>query len=360
VTLPASRGLARQEDATPGCEEPRPSPNREDQRELLALFERLGGELAPRQRSILALHVRGLKRPRLARELGVSERIVKRELERILSRARTLLVARCGGGCDASTQLVWRFAFGLASAGEAAQAQLHLLSCPTCQAFLCRLGWWREAAAAAVPVPAVHQLEPNPAEQVLHALAERAGDLKHHLANGTSSLRQHTADAATQLKQHSQAAYTRALDPIPLTGLRPGAAATVVAGCLALGGGGVYCVQTGVNPVQSLAGITESQPAQQPQREPASAHPPEPVESAPPVDAPQAPVEAAPTPTAEPPPQPEPPPLEPPAPAPQPTPAPVEFGEPASAPPAPPVQAQVSSQPAQPAPAPAGGSDFGP
>ena len=66
----------------------------ENERELHSLFELLAGELAPRQRSVLALHVRGLKRPRLARELAVSERIVKRDLEQIMVRARTLLVER--------------------------------------------------------------------------------------------------------------------------------------------------------------------------------------------------------------------------------------------------------------------------
>jgi len=129
---------------------------REEERELERLFADLADQLPPRHRAVLALHSRGRKRPAVASELGISDRAVKRSLERTLARARELLVERCDGGCPQGGPDVWRLAFGLATGSQAARAQLHLLGCPTCQAFHERLGWWREAAAAAVPVPAAH------------------------------------------------------------------------------------------------------------------------------------------------------------------------------------------------------------
>jgi len=94
--------------------------------ELVELFEALSATLSARQRAVLALHARGRKRPAVATELGVSERVVKRQLENVLSRARALLVDRCGGGCEEGATDVWRLAFGLASSAEVARAQLHL------------------------------------------------------------------------------------------------------------------------------------------------------------------------------------------------------------------------------------------
>ena len=134
----------------------RSAEDHEQQRELEQLFAELADQLPPRHRAVLALHSRGRKRPAVAGELGISDRAVKRSLERTLARARELLVERCDGGCPQGGPDVWRLAFGLATGSQAARAQLHLLGCPTCQAFHERLGWWREAAAAAVPVPAAH------------------------------------------------------------------------------------------------------------------------------------------------------------------------------------------------------------
>ena len=42
----------------------------------------------------------------------------------------------------------------------------------------------------------------------------------------------------------------RVADPTPLAGLRPGAAAAAIAGCLAIGGGATYCAEQGVNPIR--------------------------------------------------------------------------------------------------------------
>jgi RNA polymerase sigma factor (sigma-70 family) len=349
----------------------------EERRELVALFELVSRVLAPRQRAVLALYVRGVRRRQIARQLGVSERVVKRDLERILARARALLVERSGGACGEGDGAVVRYAFGLASGSEAARAHVHLASCPSCQSFLERLGSWREAAAAAIPVPAVGQADAGRVERVVHGLADIATGVKQHLAGPAASLRQQAGDGAAQLKQQATASYYRAVDPTPLSGLRPGAAVAAIGTCLAVGGGAAtYCAQNDVNPFEGMAGLVQSQSDTERKREPPPAKQPERQQ---PPDPPAVPTvaqqpERPPDPTPSPPAPQEPPPQQPvvqqpavqqPAepPPPEPTPPAVQFGEPAT----PPSGTSASTTPPspaprQPAPVPAsGGSDlYGP
>jgi outer membrane biosynthesis protein TonB len=336
---------------------------------------------------VLALYVRGLRRRQIARQLGLRERVVKRELERILARARELLIERSGGGCGEGNGAVLRYAFGLASGSEAARAHVHLASCSSCQSFLERLGSWREAAAAAVPVPAGGKADLGGVERAVDGLAEVAAGVKQHIAGPAASLRQQASDGAAQLKQQATATYFRAVDPTPLSGLRPGAAAAAIGTCLAIGGGAAtYCAQNDVNPFEGMAGLVQSQseserrPEQPPEKQPERQQPPDPPAVPTVTQKPQAPPEPAPsTPApqqppvqqpvvqqpvaqqpAEPPPQPPPPP-EPPPPAP--TPPAVQFGEPATPPSGTSASTtQPSPPPRQPAPVPAsGGSDlYGP
>jgi hypothetical protein len=344
--------------------DPHPDPQaaleaQENERELQGLFDLLARKLGPRQRTVLALHVRGVERRTLAEQLGVSERIVKRDLERTLERARALLVARCGGQCERGTKLVSRLAFGLGNANEAAQAQLHLSTCPSCQNFLGRLGWWREAAVAAIPVPGAYQLDPGLAERIAHKTADAVAQAKQQLV-----------DAGSQAKQHAAASYTRAVEYTPLASVRPGAAAGAIAGCLALGSGAAgYCVERGIDPVSSLVdAIHQPTPAKHepvaksaPERLPATQQPPDPppVPAAPAPAPPPEPTPAAPAPApaqqpaATPAPQPTAPP-----PPPEPTPPAVQFGEPTN--PAPIAPAQ-SAPPQRPPAPPSGGTDlYGP
>lgn len=327
---------------------------RAQERQLAALFEALADELAPRQQSVLALHVRDFSKPEQARELKVSCRVVKRDLERVMSRARVRLVARCGGGCEHGTVAVWRYAFGLANTAEAQQAQLHLLDCSKCQAFMERLAWWREAAAAAVPVPAADEFDVGLAEHVLHETADALAQAKQQLA-----------DAAGVAKQHAAAGYTRAVEYTPLASVRPGAAATAIAGWLALGSGAAgYCVDRGVNPIGGLVdAIQRPAPsdrdavAKTPQEpKPAAEQPPDsPVVPAAPLPDPEPPPTPAPAPTPAPPPEPAPtqPPLEP-------TPPAVQFGEPVGTAAAASIPAAPGPAPAKPAPAQPGVDLYGP
>ena len=52
-----------------------------------------------------------------------------------------------------------------------------------------------------------------------------------------------------------RAAYYRTVDPTPLVGVRPGAVAAAVAGCLAVGGGATYCVQQSTDPITVFTGL---------------------------------------------------------------------------------------------------------
>jgi hypothetical protein len=167
---------------------------------------------------------------------------------------------------------------------------------------------------------------------------------------------QRAGDGVASAKQHAAAAYTRAADPTPLAGVRPGAAVAAFAGCLAIGGGTTLCVTQGVDPIGGLAHVVS--PAGEHKRaEPRKTHAPRrrtavsptPTPAATPVAVATAqPAEPSPQPTAEASPQP--------TPTPTPAPAPEDEYEPVvpataagSSPPAPPKRSQTR------APAPAGG-----
>ena len=206
---------------------------REDGAEVERAAHAVLGRLSERQRQIAALHARGRKRPQIAAHLGMTPRTVKRQLEQIMTVGRAELVRLAGQGCAAGEPLVARFVFGLASPREVRDAQLHLATCPRCGILYERLDLWREKVAALLPIPAVEQARPGLSEWVL----QRAGE-------GLASL-----------KQHATAGYSRAVDPTPLAGVRPGAAAAAISGCLAIGGGTTYCVTQSVSPIGGLAQI---------------------------------------------------------------------------------------------------------
>ena len=220
--------------------------DREDQAEVERVTRAVLERLSERQRAIVALHSHGRRRPEIAEHLGMTPRSVKRALERIMAVGRDELVRLAGHGCESGEPLVARLAFGLAGPREARQAQLHLATCPRCGALYERLDVWREKVAALLPVPVAEQARPGLVERALHGAAEALSSGKQHGRDGASAAREHVADGASQVKQH---AYARVVDPTPLAGVRPGAAAAAVAGCLAIGGGATYCAQQGVDPI---------------------------------------------------------------------------------------------------------------
>jgi RNA polymerase sigma factor (sigma-70 family) len=262
----------------------------EDDADLAELVEEVYSSLPDRGCDILALYGAGCKRSQIAERLGLSDRVVKRELLEVMDAARSAVARLAGGGCRHGEPLVLRSVCGLATAAEEAHAREHLARCGRCEIFSERLIAWREKAGAILPVPAAEGASPGLVERVLHKSAE-----------GLSSIKQHIVDGGAQAKQQVAAGYYRAVDPTPLAAARPGTIATVVAGCIALGSGATYCVEQGVDPLGAARGLiaisSESEP------EP-SAPPPEP-ESTGPTYTPVEPTETGeapapePTPTAE-------------------------------------------------------------
>jgi RNA polymerase sigma factor (sigma-70 family) len=218
--------------------------DRENQAEIERMTRAVLTRLSDRQSQIAALHGHGMRRSQIASHLGMTERSVKRALERIMDVGRKELVRLAGQGCEAGESIVARLAFGLASADEVHQAREHLTTCPRCDTLYERLDLLRAQVAVLLPVPAT--THDGLVDRWLHA----AGDV-------WSGIKRHGTDGATQLKQHVSAAYDyRAVDLTALAGVRPGAAAAAVAGCVAIGGGATYCVQQGVDPIAGLGAIT--------------------------------------------------------------------------------------------------------
>jgi hypothetical protein len=71
------------------------------------------------------LHCHGLARNEIASHLGVTPRVVKRAVEEVLAMSRDQLTRLVGYGCPDGHELIARYAFGLAGAGDARRAQLH-------------------------------------------------------------------------------------------------------------------------------------------------------------------------------------------------------------------------------------------
>ncbi|HXV04739.1 MAG TPA: sigma-70 family RNA polymerase sigma factor, partial [Solirubrobacterales bacterium] len=262
----------------------------EDEAEMANLVREVSSSLPERQRQVLALYGAGFKRPQIAARLGVPERTVKYDLREIMDRARCALAKRAGGGCERGEPLVLRFAYGLATAAEAAQARLHLHRCRRCSLFAEQLDAWREKAAALAPLPAA-------AEAASPGLL---GRLAHRSAEELAAVKRQLLGAVAQARQHASSVYYRALDPTSLAAARPGTVAAVVAGCVTIGGGAAtYCAQQGIDPLGAarslLAGTEEhklSAPAPPPKSEPAPVAAPPPVSEAPPASEAAPPAEA--------------------------------------------------------------------
>jgi DNA-directed RNA polymerase specialized sigma24 family protein len=242
----------------------------EDESDLAEVVRELAASFSPRRREVFAMWAAGRKRPQIAAELGVRERVVKRELLEILEEGRIALARRSGGGCEQGESLVTRFVCGLAGAGEAAQARLHLERCGRCSSFAEGMTDWREKAGALVPLPAMEAASPGLVGRTVGRVGEGLASVKRHVLGGGAQVKQQAAVAG----------YTRGADPTALAGIRPGAVAAVVAGCLAVGGGAAtYCAQNGVDPLGAATGLitgTQEEPTEAPVQEPAT--PKEPVE----------------------------------------------------------------------------------
>jgi RNA polymerase sigma factor (sigma-70 family) len=67
---------------------------------------------------------------------------------------------------------------------------------------------------------------------------------------------QKSAEGLASLKQQAAATYTRAVDPTPLAGARPGTVAALLVSCVTIGGGAAtYCAQNNVDPLSAASGL---------------------------------------------------------------------------------------------------------
>jgi RNA polymerase sigma factor (sigma-70 family) len=242
----------------------------EDGAELEVLVREVADSLPERRRNVLALWGAGHNRPEIAARLGVSERVVKRDLLAIMDEARVVLAQEAGNGCLAGEPQVLRLAYGLASMAEATEARLHLEGCRRCSALMERLEAWRAKVGAVLPLPAAGATNTGLIERIVERGAHAIGSVKRQVFGGGAELKQQAAATVS----------SRTVDPTPLAGLRPGAVAAVVAGCLAaVGGGATYCAQHGVDPLGAaanlIAGTQEGEPSPPPEAtESAAAVPP--------------------------------------------------------------------------------------
>jgi RNA polymerase sigma factor (sigma-70 family) len=217
----------------------------EDTEELEVLVREVASSLSDKRRQILALWAAGRKKPEIAAELGLSEREVKRGLEDVMRQAREVLARRAGGGCEEGESLVLRFVCGLAEVGEAIRARAHLERCGSCSTFAEQMETWREKAGVMLGPAAIEVAHPGLVGRVVGRASDAISSVKRNVLGG-----------AAQVKQQAAAGYARTSDPTPLVGVRPGAVAAAVAGCLAVGtGAATYCAQQGVDPLAAAASL---------------------------------------------------------------------------------------------------------
>jgi DNA-directed RNA polymerase specialized sigma24 family protein len=236
----------------------------EHESELEVLVREVASSLSGTRRDVLALWAAGRRRSEIASELDVPERVVKRALEELMAEARSTLARHAGGGCEEGETIVMRLACGLASASEAARARLHLDGCGRCSSFAESLEAWRDKAGAVLPLPAAEVASPG----LLGRAAARVGD-------ALGSARRQLLGGGAQVRGRAVAGVGSTGDPTPLAGVRPGAVAAVLAGCLAVGGGATYCAQQGVDPLGAAKGLiagieepAEEHPGSEPQAKP--------------------------------------------------------------------------------------------
>jgi RNA polymerase sigma factor (sigma-70 family) len=239
-----------------------------EMREDAQLVEEILSELPPRQQIIVkARWGWGLPRKEIAALLGISERVLKRELLEVAPRiSEQAEYLRTGGWCERRRSLIVAYSFELLSARRSASARQHLSRCPGCRTMARELRRRLEELGAAVPLP------PLAAHPSSHALFERAGEL-------VDSGRNAMFDLAAGAKHHVLALFTRT--PAGETaagqlaaggGLRgSGSAVAALAACVVAGGGATYCAVEGVpSAVRDVAGIEQTR---EPQHEKASTTP---------------------------------------------------------------------------------------
>jgi RNA polymerase sigma factor (sigma-70 family) len=144
---------------------------------------------------------------------------------------------------------------------------------------------------------------------------------------------QKSAEGLASLKQQAAATYTRAVDPTPLAGARPGTVAALLVSCVTIGGGAAtYCAQHSVDPLSAASGLISGEEDSKSAEAPPSSETTESTAVSPlPPTVNEEPISSEPQPSPEPEPQPTPDPKPEPEPEPEPVqPPPEQSFEPAS------------------------------
>lgn len=353
-------------------------------------------ELEDTERALFKLRLDlGLEPSEIRHRLDLTDR----QYRRIAERGGKALLAQFrafdrGDWARGKRSLLCACVMGIASETQRARAQELVASDPCCRAMMGELRELGGGAAALLPLPvgaaAVGGGSVGPAERFAELLATtrgRVADLTHHPLPGSGSergprpralealsnarpdtaetlvaARRHASEVAVGAKQHAANLLLRVTDPTPVAGVRPGAAAALVASCIAAGGG-VYCAAEGIpDAIRPVTGIERSHA----QSEATLPKHPAQAESQPPVP----PVAPTPTPNPAPPDKPEAqqpvqaPAAAPSAPAASPAPAPTprEEFEPSAQPASPQSPTSPPPAPRAAAPTPASGAsgEFGP
>ena len=260
----------------------------DEARRVRMLIEELGDP----ERALLKLRLDlGLAPAEIRERLGLTDR----QYRRIAERAGKALLAEftafdTGAWARRKRSLLCACVLGVASERQRERARVLVEQDPCCRAMMSELRRLGGQTAAVLPVPGA-------------PLAAVAGGGEHgaRIAELLAAAKQHAADALAGAKQGATGAYLRAADPTPLAGMRPGAVGTLVAGCIAAGGG-AYCAVEGMpDPLRPALGLEQSAvdaeaPKPPPQEAPAA---PPPVEPRPAEPPPVEPPSAQPPPSAD-------------------------------------------------------------
>jgi RNA polymerase sigma factor (sigma-70 family) len=320
--------------------------------ELIASSERVTRSaealraLKPDEAKALMLKAHGLSYTEIGERCGWSYTKVNRS---ITEGRRRFMAAydgiESGAECERFAPIVQALADGNASSKQVLTIRPHLRHCTACRATVRDLHLSRLRRASLF--------------WPLFAVAEPLGRLSSSSApDAVARPRSGHLATVADVKQQVVGTYYRVVDPTPLAGVRPGAAAAAIAGCLAIGGGATYCAERGVDPVGALSGVMapsrmEQKPAKKPRAAKAStstvvtptveAQVPTPEPMAQPEATPALQPAAAPSPTTQP------------EPTPAPSPVPQEEYEPVTPAGGAASASQATPTRAKPAPAPATG-----
>ncbi len=211
-----------------------------------ARIREIVAELPERQQMIIKLRFFFDRTPEeVQRYLGVTERVYRRELERASRHiARRVELVRSGEFCESRRSLILAYVNGVAGPHRVVEARRHLATCPGCATLVRELRATVDRAAMIVPAPLL-------ADAIMRSSGRWSAAIPGHAA------RMRMAELASKTRTRTVDAAVR-LDPakaVTLAGARPGAAAALVAGCLAAGSGATYCAVNGVpDPLRSLIG----------------------------------------------------------------------------------------------------------